>query len=435
MLDLRPLRSASFRHLAAAGWVNEFGNWVGEIALAILVFNRTGSPLATAGLFLAMRFAPALLAPLLAVRVETLQPRFVLSTLYAAEAALLSCIVVVARHFSLPLLLILTACDGVLAIASTALSRSTLATGLDELGLLREGNALLNFGGMIVVAGGPAVSGVLVASRGPAMALEIDVATFVLAALILLLARDLRIASDRDARYRDRLNAALTMLRTRPAVSRLLVAVSLVIALGSVALPVEVVFAKHTLHAGDSGYGLLLTTWGVGMILGGFAFAVVKNLRLMPILAASTCLIALGYAGLAAAPSLAVACTFSFVGGCGNSAAWVSARTALQERIPLNRQAAVMSVLEASNQVMPAIGFVVGGAIAAASSPRMAYAISALGVAAILIFFTARPIPHVTLKAVGPTLDDESTRPAAELELQESVATHRNPSLPTFTIG
>ena len=35
--------------LAAAYLVNELGNWLGEIALAILVFDQTGSPVATAG--------------------------------------------------------------------------------------------------------------------------------------------------------------------------------------------------------------------------------------------------------------------------------------------------------------------------------------------------------------------------------------------------
>jgi MFS family permease len=434
MLDLRPLRSSSFRHLAAAGWVNEFGNWVGEIALAILVFDRTRSALATAGLFLAMRFAPAILAPLLTVRIETLRPRYVLSTLYLTEAAVFSCIALAARHYSLPILLALTACDGVLAISSIALSRSTLATELTGRGLLRQGNGLLNFGGMIVIAGGPAVSGFLVGSRGVVTALEIDVATFLAAALLLVTASDLRLESDVDARFRERLNAGLAVLRTQPAVSRLLIAVSLVIALGSVALPVEVVFAKHTLHAGDSGYGLLLTAWGAGMILGGLVFAVSKELRLMTMLATSTLLIALGYAGLAAAPSLAIACAFSFIGGSGNSAAWVGARTALQERIPLNRQPAVMAVLESANQVMPAIGFIVGGTVTAASSPRMAYAISAVGVAAIVIFFTVRPIPDVP--GPDPASDGFEKEPSdALVEMQESSAQQRTSAMPTPTIG
>jgi hypothetical protein len=59
--SLRPLRLPGFRQLASAYTVNELGNWVGEIALAVLVYDETGSPLATAGLFLGMVFLPSLI--------------------------------------------------------------------------------------------------------------------------------------------------------------------------------------------------------------------------------------------------------------------------------------------------------------------------------------------------------------------------------------
>ena len=37
--------------------------------------------------------------------------------------------------------------------------------------------------------------------------------------------------------------------------------------------PIEVAFAKDTLDAGDLGYGLLLASWGTGMVLGSLVFA------------------------------------------------------------------------------------------------------------------------------------------------------------------
>jgi hypothetical protein len=424
MVDLRPLRSSSFRHLAGATWINEFGNWVGEIALAILVYDRTGSPLATAALFLALRFLPSALAPLLAVRLETSSPRVVLASMYMLEAALFVALIAVARHFSLALLLVLAGCDGVLAITSSALSRSAVATTLTKDGLMREGNALLNLGGMIVIAGGPAISGLLVASRGVVSALELDAGTFVIAAAIIATAKGLQIASDEDASFRERVASGLKLLRTRPTVTRLLVATTLVVGLGSIVVPVEVVFAKHTLHAGDSGYGLLLTAWGIGMVVGSFTFASMKNLRLMVVLGVGTTLIVAGYCGLAVAPSLAVACGFSWLGGTGNSAAWVAARIALQERIPLNRQPGLMAVLEAANQLMPAIGFIVGGAITALSSPRAAYAISAAGVAVVLLWFTVRPIDRVPLSEIT-AVDEPRSDSACQPKTQEKEVSSR----------
>jgi len=47
---LRPLRLPGFPNLGLAYLVNELGNWLGEIALAVLVYDQTGSPMATAAL-------------------------------------------------------------------------------------------------------------------------------------------------------------------------------------------------------------------------------------------------------------------------------------------------------------------------------------------------------------------------------------------------
>jgi predicted MFS family arabinose efflux permease len=432
MLDLRPLRSPGFRHLALTAWVNELGNWVGEVALAILVYDRTGSPLATAAMFLALRFLPSLFAPALTARVEPLPPRYVLAVLFSLEAVIyLLVAAATAQRFSLALVLALVAADGLFAITATALTRTALATGLTRDGLLREGNALINLGAMVVIAGGPALAGVLAATNGTGAALRFDAATFVVAALIIASARQLHIESDAEAGFRGRLRAGLQTLRDRPTLSRLIVAIALAIGLGSVALPVEVIFAKQTLHAGDLGYGLLLSAWGAGMVAGGLGFALAGRLTLMAVLGVSALLEALGYAGLAASPTLALACGFSFVGGVGNSAAWVAARTALQERIPLRRQAAVMAVVESANQTAPALGFVIGGAVTALSSPRGAYAVSALGVAVVVAWFTLRPVDRVGLRAGR----DTAAAGGAPRGRQETGAPARNDPTPTPETG
>ena len=436
MLDLRPLRSPGFRHVALTVWVNELGNWVGEVALAILVYDRTHSPLATAVMFVSLRFLPALLAPALTARVETLTPRYLLSTLFLLEAVLYLLIAAATAHrFSLPLVLALVAADGLFAITATALTRTALATGLTRDGLLREGNALLNLGAMVVIAGGPALAGILAAADGTGTALRFDAATFVGAALIILSARHLTIESDADTGFRQRLRAGAETLRTRPTVTRLIVAVALALGLGSVAVPIEVVFAKQTLHAGDTGYGLLLSAWGAGMVAGGLGFALAGEITLMAVLGTSGLLEALGYGGMAAAPTLVAACVFSFIGGVGNSAAWVAARTALQQRIPLSRQAAVMAVVESANQTAPALGFVAGGVVTALASPRAAYAVSAAGVAAVVAWFTLRPIDRVRVTDGLPPASTDSAEPREfrqrMQEIREPARNRPTPTLPT----
>ena len=82
-----PLRRPAFRRLATTYTVNEMGDWMGIIALSVLVFDRTDSALATAGLFLGTRFIPALLAPILVTQGEKPPPRFALPVIYCGEAA------------------------------------------------------------------------------------------------------------------------------------------------------------------------------------------------------------------------------------------------------------------------------------------------------------------------------------------------------------
>src|SRR6187401_1336228 len=68
---LAPLRVPGFKVLASGYTINELGNWLGDIALAVLVFDQTGSAMATALLFMATRFVPALIAPAVVARVDT----------------------------------------------------------------------------------------------------------------------------------------------------------------------------------------------------------------------------------------------------------------------------------------------------------------------------------------------------------------------------
>jgi len=401
MLDIRPLRSSTFRHLAAGYWVNELGNWFGEIALAILVYDRTRSPLATATLFVMLRFLPALLAPLLTVRIESLPPRAALPCLYLLEGLFFGGMAFLVHHFTLPGLLGLSALDGMLAITAKALTRGISANWLLKRDLLRQGNAILNLGTMVSMAAGPALAGAAVAWKGASTALVVDGATFVATAAIIATASGLSLEIDREAGFSGRVRTGLEVLRSYSAVRRLLVAVAFVFLLGSIPVPIEVVFAKQTLHAGDRGYGLLLGAWGVGMVAGGAGFAAFTQVRLMRVLAAGTVLALLGYIGLALSPTLAVACLFSALGGTGNGAGWIAAVTAIQERIPVTTLSAVMSVLEGISQLMPVVGFIVGGAITAATSPRDAYAVSAAGVALVVLAIALRPIDRARLSPVA----------------------------------
>src|SRR4029079_2101837 len=126
-----PLRRPLFRRLAASYAINELGDWMGIIALSVLVFGRTGSALATAALFLGTRFLPALFAPLLVAQAEKPPPRFALPMIYCGEAGAFGALVLFVDNFSLPAVIALAAIDGALALAGRSLTRAVVATSLE----------------------------------------------------------------------------------------------------------------------------------------------------------------------------------------------------------------------------------------------------------------------------------------------------------------
>jgi hypothetical protein len=142
----RPLQVGSFKHVASAFTINELGNWLGEIALAVIVFDRTHSPLLTAALFICARFLPALIGPALTARLEHMRGTRVLPALHLGEALVFAALAVCASAGSTGLLIGLAALDGVLAIAARAMLWATTAGLLGPRGLLRQGNAILNGG-------------------------------------------------------------------------------------------------------------------------------------------------------------------------------------------------------------------------------------------------------------------------------------------------
>ena len=86
-----------------------------------------------------------------------------------------------------------------------------------------------------------------------------------------------------------------------------------------------------------------------------------RRAPLIVLLLLSTLAVGVGYLGMAIAPTLALACVASVIGGVGNGVQWVSAISAVQELTEAGMQARVMAVLESIGAAMPGVGFALGG--------------------------------------------------------------------------
>jgi predicted MFS family arabinose efflux permease len=379
------LRRRPFRRLAISYAVNEMGDWLGIVALSVLVFELTESAMASALLFIGMGFLPALLNPFLVARLERPPTRFVLATIYAVEAAAFGALALLAGHFSLPAIVAIAALDGALALTAKTLTRAVTATMLEPEGELRAGNAVLNIAFTGGAAAGPAVGGIVVAAFGVQAALLLDAVSFYVIAWIVLGARPLPHAEPEEGGLRDQVRAGIGYIRRNPTLRRLLAAEAGALIFFSAVLPIVVVYAKESLGVGDVGYGLLFGSWGVGMVFGSIVFATLRRAPLPHLLFFSTLAIGASYLAQAATPSLALACAAAVIGGAGNGIQWVTMISAVQELTSPGMQARVLGTLESSASATPGIGFLLGGLIASEWSPRAAFWVAGTGVMIIAV--------------------------------------------------
>ena len=381
-------RVADFRALLLSYAVNRTGDLFGEIALAVAVFYRTGSAAATATLFLATQFVPGLLGPFIVSRIDRIAVGRLLPRMFVVEAGLFGVLGALAAHGAIWLIVPLALIDATLAFCARALTRSAAATVLSEHDLLPEGKAAFNavFAGATVL--GPIVAAALVAAINPGTALWADGATFLGAALVLARARRLRapvVEVETSLPNQRRLREGLRYVWGYPALRLLLAGEGLAFVFFYFVVPVTVIYAKQTLHSGAGGYGAILASWGVGMAIGAAVQIRLARRVGVTMILLTTLTVALSYIGTAVAPTLAVACLASVLGGVGNGTQWASVETAVHQLVAEAFRARVAAVLEAMASIAPGVGIVAGGVLTGIWSPRAAYLIGGLGVLAIVI--------------------------------------------------
>jgi Transmembrane secretion effector len=380
------LRIPTYRRLLAAYALNELAFMIGSVALALLVYRRTGSALGATAFFLFAQFVPALVSPLTVARVDQLPARTVLPVLHGFEAVIFVVLAWVASsHFSLVAVLALAFLDGTVALTARALTRAATVAVIQPVGLLREGNAVSNAAFSICFMFGPGLGGAIVAAGGTSLALLVNAAVFALVALNLGTTRGLPEAAPVRAPAKGRVRAALGYVRRTPSIRGLMLLQGFAVLFFTISVPVEVVFAQHSLHAGAAGYGGMLSAWGAGAVAGAATFARWRRRPSRELIAGGAACLAVGFPVMAAAPTLAVAIVGAALAGVGNGLESVAVRTALQEQIKEQWMAMMMSVYEAVFQSVPGVGMLIGGAITALWSPRAALAVAGAGALVITV--------------------------------------------------
>jgi predicted MFS family arabinose efflux permease len=215
-------------------------------------------------------------------------------------------------------------------------------------------------------------------------------------------------------RWWARLREGLAYVGRRVVLRRLLAAQAAALVFFAAVVPVEIVYAKETLGAGNSGYGVFLASWGIGMVAGSVMFAAARRISLQPLLLASTLAVGISYLAMSVAESLLFASLVAAVGGVGNGVQWVSIISAIQGETADDYQARVVGLLESLAAVMPGLGFAIGGVLTEILGPRASFLVAGAGI--VVVAAVAVPmLGRMSWGAAGLPRADTREAPATAL--------------------
>jgi hypothetical protein len=305
--------------------------------------------------------------------------------MFATEAVVFALLALFGRTIWLPLLFALSGADGVVALTLRALTRAMNTRVTEALGCACEANTLMNLAFTCHCAVGAALAGSVVSFAGAEIALGLDSVSFAACAALLGWGCRLPTLAVSPDPILRRLRTGLEHVRRDAVLGRLLLGEGIASLLFAVIIPVEIVFVTKTLGGSAADYGLVLTAWGIGMIVGAASVPTLKRFTLRTLSLASLLIMAASYLGMGLAGTILVAGAWSFIGGLGNGVEGFALVTLVQERTPAALLARVNGLLESLHAIAPGLGFLAGGTIASAFSPRTAYLVSGLGALVLVV--------------------------------------------------
>ena len=381
------LRIAEFRALLISYVINRAGDVFGALALAVVVLTTTRSAIAIAALFLATQFLPGLVGPFVVARIGAIPPGRILPLCYVVEACLFLVLAAISRHVGVTLIVALAFVDGTLAFAARSVTRATTASTLVPHDLMPEGKAAFNLALGAATVAGPVLGGVVLALLGPATALVADGLSFLVAAILIACTPGLRARHDSNAigtaRSRQ-VRASVAYIAGHSTLRVLIFGEGIAFIFFYLVVPVTVVYATRSLHAGPAGYAAILASWGAGAVIGSTVHIRLARRIGHATILLSTAAVAVAYLGTALAPTLLLACAASVIGGIGNGTQWASVETAVHQFVEEHFRLRVAAMLESMAAVAPGVGIILGGALTALFSPRAAYLAAGLGLVALI---------------------------------------------------
>src|SRR6266498_4206296 len=393
------LASGQFRALFASQLVSVSGTSIAAVALTILVYQRTASPL-LASLTFALGFLPYLLGGgLLSGVIDRVRPRRLVVSCDLVSAVLAATMAwpAIPVTILLTLLLAIGTLASVSSGARVALARSTVSEGAYV-----PARSLMRIAAQVAQLGGNAAGGALLVVLTPSGALLVNAGSFAFsaAAVRFAVADHANAGQPSQARLlRDSLRGARTILAHAELRRLLLVGwLAPMFAVAPEALAAPYVAAHH---GSSTLVGWWLVALPVGLIAGDVAGVRFLTLRQQRGLVAPAAAVSfLPYLAFVLDPPVPIALALLLASGaCGLYALGLDGR--VRDAAPPQLFARTMTLNSAGLMTLQGVGFTLAGAIAQAVGPATAIALAGgCGITSTLVLLgpdlRPNPTPHET---------------------------------------
>ncbi|MET8158915.1 MFS transporter [Sphaerisporangium sp. NPDC005289] len=368
-----------FRALWLGQCLSLLGDQLAQVALALLVYDRTGSPLATAAVYALTYLPPILGGPVLAGLADRFARRRIMIVCDLARAVLVGLMAVPSTPF--PVLCVLVFCVVLLSSPFTA-ARAALLPEILEGDRYVAGSALQNMTNQVVQMLGFAAGAGMIAAIGAYEGLALNAATFLASGLILTLGLRRRPPPAPE----DGVHASMWAMTKSGARlvfgdRRLRTLVLFAWLCGFYVLP-EGIAVPYAVTLGHDARevtlitGLLMAAMPTGTVIGAFVFsrfvAPTGRLRAMGWMAMLSCAPLIG---CATRPPLAVVLVLWMLAGLGG-AYQLAANAAFVQCVPPGRRGQAFGLVQSGLLAAQGLGILIGGAAAQALGPEPVVALA-----------------------------------------------------------
>lgn len=376
-------RSRDLRLLAAAAGLSALGDFMAIFPLVLHVQQRTGSALAVSALIFALWGPVVLGAGVAGALVDRFENRRILIVVSLIQAATVSAML--AGLDSLwALLLLMTLLGMGVAVSQPAEFALVPAAARPDTDAAHA-NGLMETVRALGFTAGPLVGGALGAAGLLWLAIALNALSFLIVAIAAVLLRARREPepvpdSDEPVRARD----GFAFLRRERDLRITLGGAVAALALFSISATAEPFFVTRVLSGGSLAYGVLLSSWTIGMAVGsaGLAHRVGRAHLAVGGLTAVV-LQGLGIAGGALATVVWIALIGFSLGGVAHGVKNVLLRTLIHERTPEALRGRAFAAYNGARNGAELGALVLGGVAVSALGARPALLLAGLGPAAI----------------------------------------------------